>query len=446
MSGKTKETITIFGGTGDLSYRKLLPALFNLYVNQELSEDVQIVAIGRRDYSQEAYGKIIQSWIETYARVHVSDECMASFLEHVHYFQMDFTDLSQYALLDDYYASMQGSNNIVYLAVAPSFFDVIQTGMRTVKHLSKPKIILEKPFGENLEQARLLNRHLEECFGKENIYRIDHYLGKEMVRNILTIRKGNLLLRNAWDCKSIERVEISCLEEVGVETRGNYYDHVGAMKDMVQNHLLQILSIVALEDVDGVVKQEQLKILQALKKMDVDSIVLGQYEGYREEEKVAVDSNTETFVAMKLFVENERWKDVPFLIRTGKKMSKREIEVRILFKAVDGYEADVLVIKIQPVEGIYLEFNIKTPGGDGVSRAKMEFCQNCNLVYRMNTPEAYERMLLACFEEDRAWFTDWELIEASWLYMLDVEKKLRDVKVLTYPVGTDGPCSFFDLL
>lgn len=294
-----KLTLTIFGGTGDLTYRKLLPAMYNLYIKNQLPEEFLITPIGRRDYTDTDYQSVIEPWISEFAQVKVKDEQLQAFFEHIHYFRMDFTAQSQYHLLDQYYEAHPSENHVVYYAVAPDFFEGITDGVSIMENMHEPKIVLEKPFGASLELAKFLSKKLETLFGSDHIYRIDHYLGKEMVRNILTIRDANLLFKNVWNKDNIDHVQISALEEVGVETRGNYYDHAGALKDMVQNHLLQIMSIVAVDDPTGNMNEQQLAVLKQLRSVDKlkiqDTLLLGQYDGYRHELHVDPVSTTETF-------------------------------------------------------------------------------------------------------------------------------------------------------
>ncbi len=419
----SKKGITIFGGTGDLSYRKLMPALYNLYSRNLLGENFDLCAIGRRDYSRDDYLKIIKSWIEKYARMKYDEKVLNDFFTHINYLKMDFGQESEYIKLEEYYKDKNIDNHIVYLAVAPNFFEKISDGVNGVRSIVNPKIILEKPFGDSLESAKYLNGKLERYFTDDNIYRIDHYLGKEMIRNILSLRMTNPIFSNVWSNKDIDSVYISALETVGVETRGNYYDVAGALMDMVQNHLFQILSVVALDNPEGEIHNEQsnvLKKLRPVEQLDIhESMMLAQYDGYKLEDNVTPNSSTETFAALKIYIDNVRWYGVPFFIRTGKKCDNREVEVVIKFKKISPEaEQNLLVIKIQPVEGIYLEFNIKTPGEEsGLMKAKMEFCQSCEDVFRQNTPEAYERMIYACFDGDKSWFSMWSQIELSWDYI-----------------------------
>ena len=309
-------------------------------------------------------------------------------------------------------------------------------------------IVLEKPFGDTLENAKKLNLLLEKAFRPEHLYRIDHYLGKEMIRNILSVRCANPFFSNIWDSRSIARVEIEATETVGVETRGAYYDNAGAVKDMVQNHLFQLLSITALEDPSASdIKAQQLSVLQHLRPVTEenirDSAVFGQYEGYVREPKVSADSSTETYAALKLYVDVPRWKDVPFIIRTGKKCSDRHTSVIITLKpSAPGVPANRLVIRIQPSEEIQVQFNVKEPGdSEALHQVELEYCQSCMDIFSRNTPEAYERMLNACMHNEPEWFSQWDQIETSWKFIDRLKQAYRNagIPVYIYPQMTDGP-------
>ncbi|MDC7288158.1 glucose-6-phosphate dehydrogenase [Blautia schinkii] len=451
-----KQTFTIFGGTGDLTFRKLIPALYNMYAAEKDELCAQVVIIGRRDYTSEAYRELARGWVEKFARLHYKAEVYDELAKRITYYRMDFTDENAYGGLDELYRERGVEEHIFYFAVAPRFFSTIVRGLKRVSGAEGGKVVLEKPFGENLAAAASLNQEMEAFFKAENIYRIDHYLGKEMVRNIQTIRFANPIFSNVWDAEHIACVQISALEEVGVETRGGYYDHSGALKDMMQNHLFQILTIVAMEQPGspGVedMHQEQMKVLASLRIMDdtASSMVLGQYEGYRGEASVNPDSGTETYAALRLFVDNERWRGMPFYIRTGKKLGKREMQVAVVFKSpAPGLEQNILNIKIQPTEGVYLQFNIKKPGeSDDIIQAKMDFCQSCSFINQMNTPEAYERLIGACFRGERSWFSQWDQIETSWKYVDQIREKYHaeGCALHSYEPGTDGPAAAADLL
>ncbi len=441
--------LTIFGGTGDLCYRKLMPALYNLYTNGRIDNNDRIVAVGRREYTDEAYIEVIKGWVKRYARLEYNDKSFNNFSKNISYFKMDFTNPDEYERLSEYFCGRQIKENLFYYAVAPQFFGVISEGVIALKCINSPKLIIEKPFGETPEHAMRLNKRLEEYFGADRIYRIDHYLGKEMIQNILTIRFKNLLFESCWNNQNIDNVRIIATEEVGVETRAKYYDNAGALKDMVQNHLMQLLSFVAMEppESDYDLKDKQSQVFDCLRppeQLDIeDSLLLARYSGYLTEPDVAKDSVTETFVACKLYVDNDRWAGVPFYIITGKKMATREMNVIITFKKLTGQDKpNVLVFKIQPDEGVTLIFNIKTPGdGYEVIGAEMDFCQNCNLTYRMNTPEAYERLLYSAIKADRRWFSGWDQIYLSWRYIEKIKEIYHEkgLPIYEYLDGSTGP-------
>lgn len=454
----SRRLFTIFGGTGDLTFRKLMPALYNMYLSEQLNSQDRILVIGRRDYTDETYRQIVQSWVSQFARLPYQESDFTQFSRQINYLRMDFTDQTQYAQLEELYNRNGRADYIFYLAVAPRFFRVIAEGLAGIPAARQGKLVLEKPFGEDLASAKVLNQDLDKMFGRERIYRIDHYLGKEMVRNIQTIRFANPLFTDSWDARHIEFIQISALEDVGVETRGGYYDASGALKDMVQNHLFQLLSIVAMErptDFLGAdMHSEQLRVLRSLRPVGREpveqTLVLGQYDGYRAEEQVSPNSQTETYAALRLFVDNDRWRNMPFYIRTGKKTGKREMEVAVVFRR-SGPEVprNVLIIKIQPNEGVYLKFNIKKPGDtEELAQVKMNFCQNCVREYRINTPEAYERLLGACIRGERYWFAQWDQIETGWEYVESL-KTLAEKAGMTpvpYVSGTPGPEASAELL
>ena len=445
---ENKTAITLFGGTGDLTYRKLLPALYNLNGLGKLADDFKIVVIGRREYSQADYINIVRNWVKEHARTKFDDEQFESYAKRIIYFKMNMTNEDDYAMLQEFYAREDIQNHVYYFAVAPSFFMTITNGLK--KHCSEnnAKVIIEKPFGEDLEKAGLLNNELEKFFNQDEIYHIDHYLGKEMIQNILSLRFKNIIFKGIWNKDFIKNVQITAAETVGVGTRASYYDKSGALKDMVQNHLLQVLSLVAMEEPKGTessrIHESQYNLLSALKPIeDVrDSLVMGQYEGYLQEENIPADSKTETYAALKLYVDNERWQGVPFFIRTGKKMDSRETQVVVQFKAVGDVPGNVLIIRIQPDEGVYFQFNAKKPGTEKeLQQISLDFCQSCILENRINTPEAYERLLDACFKGDRSLFSQWDQIVASWTFVNDLIAKYEEQgsPLYTYEQGSKGP-------
>ena len=445
---ENKTAITLFGGTGDLTYRKLLPALYNLNVLGKLADDFKIVVIGRRAYTQSEYIDIAHTWVKEYARTKFDDEQFDAYAKKIIYFKMDMTNEDDYEMLQAFYSEQDIQNHVYYFAVAPSFFITITNGLKKYCSENNAKVIIEKPFGEDLEKAGLLNDELAKFFNQDEIYHIDHYLGKEMIQNILSLRFENIIFKGIWNKDFIENVQITAAETVGVETRASYYDKSGALKDMVQNHLLQVLSLVAMEEPkeEGSrgIHDSQLNLLSAIKPIENvnDSLVMAQYDGYLEEENISKDSKTETYAALKIFVDNERWNGVPFFIRTGKKLGDRETQVVVQFKSIDNAPGNVLVIKIQPDEGVYFQFNAKKPGTEQeLQPISLDFCQSCILENRMNTPEAYERLLYACFKGDRSLFSQWDQIVVSWTFVNDLLAKYHEQgsPLYTYPQGSMGP-------
>ncbi len=436
--------ITLFGGSGDLTYRKLLPAMYNLEVLGMLKDNFRIIAIGRRDYSTADYIGIAKKWIQDYSRKQFDEATFIRYSARISYFKMDISNMEEYRRLQDYYQSLEVDKHIYYYAVAPSLFLPITDGLAKYCRDNKAQVIVEKPFGETLAAATELNGKLESFYGKENVYHIDHYLGKEMIQNILSIRFHNAIFRGIWNKDYIQDVQITAAEKVGVGTRAGYYDQSGALRDMVQNHLLQVLSIVGLEAPNGNIAARQYELLSAIRPIEnvEEQVVMGQYEGYLEEENIPKDSRTETYVAVKLFVDNPRWEGVPFYIRTGKKMREQESKVVIRFKSELGEANNVLIIRIQPDEGIYLKFNAKKPGTEQeLQTVSMDFCQSCVLENRINTPEAYERLIYSAFKQDQSLFSKWDQIVVSWHFVNDLlqQYKAAGRPLYHYAEGSCGP-------
>ncbi len=461
--------LIIFGGTGDLAYRKLFPALYDLYIFDKLEKNFYIIGIGRRDYTNEDYRSIIKDWVKNFSRGAYNEEKFEKFCLNIFYYKLHFMELEEYKNLYNYFNKMNLSNNLIYYyAVSPEFFEPITDGL--AKHsdiLKESKIIVEKPFGKDLESAQRLNLIFKKYLDYKNIYYIDHYLGKEMLLNIMTIRFFNTMFNGVWNNEFIDNVQINVFESIGVETRGGYYDKSGAIADMLQNHIFQILSIVAMNEPDTFsssdIKDAQIDIFKKLRKInskDIDDyMVLGQYDGYIKEKNVNPNSKTETYVAMKIFIDNERWKDVPFYVRTGKKLHSREMSIIIQFKPTthtskmlaQNYgngdlqqiaENNILEIKIQPEEGINLRFNIKKPGtSDDIDVANLNYCQSCDAQNSINSPWSYERLLEACMNSNRTLFSRWEQIELSWKYMNEVMDNYRKYsnKLYIYEKGSKGP-------
>ena len=444
--------ITIFGGTGDLTYRKLLPAFYNLLENQHLPNKFNIVIIGRQDLSTEDYHELLIPWLKEHSRYDIDEDRLNDFLSMITYFEMVFTEDEGYVRLNDHFKKLNpDAKKLYYFAVSPSFFEVIAQKLSKHNCVKDAKIIIEKPFGNDLESAMNINETLTGIFGEAHIYRIDHYIAKEMVQNIFTIRFDNAIFKNIWNKDNISNIQISANETVGVESRGSYYDQTGALKDMFQNHLLQILSIVTMDNPDSMealdIHQKQEAILEALSIEDFDKdIVLGQYVAnkdslsYLAEEKVEKDSQTETYVALKLKINQPQWEGVPIYVRTGKRLNSKSTHIAIEFKEASHAKRNILMINVQPEEGVSLRFNIKKPGQSNETQTvSMDFCQSCNYENRMNTPEAYERLLLAALEEDHTLFASFKQVKLSWELVETISSKLKNKKPLPYLAYTERP-------
>lgn len=467
--------IVIFGATGDLTKRKLIPAIYALAYENLLPEQFKILALGRREYTTAAFQKQMEEAVGKYSRQPLQENIWGKIKQQITYMQFDFTEEeSGYAHLRGVLASSSAeglTNHLFFLAVAPDLFAPISVALHH-NHLLDEKdgwrrIMIEKPFGENLAKATSLNEILTKVLPEDRIYRIDHYLGKEMFQNILTLRFSNSLFEPLWNRHYIDHIQISITETMGVGARGGYYDRSGALKDMVQNHLLQLVSLIAMEPpvkMDAnCIRDEKLRVLRALRPVRKDTalneVVLGQYTantisgealpGYTEEERIAPDSQTPTFAAIKLWVDNYRWSGVPFYIRTGKRLNKKYGEIAIQFKKLPGFKLypdfqsaspNILVFRIQPSEGFYFQLNAKKPGNNyEMIQANMDYCQATP--YESNSPEAYERLILEAIRGNNALFTRWDELQASWQYIEGLEEVIHNVHVPLhpYPAGSCGP-------
>jgi glucose-6-phosphate 1-dehydrogenase len=475
--------MVIFGGTGDLTHRKLMPALYNMVNDQILPEQFAIVAVGRQEKTLEQYRNEVFASLKNFSRNKINESYWIKFRELVYYVQLDFTDQSGYGRLKGFLEELEkkvhtGGNRIFYLAVVPEYFETIVHGIQASKLANNKKawsrLVIEKPFGKDLMTARKLNHKLLEVFTESCIYRIDHYLGKEMIQNIMVLRFCNFVFESLWSNQFIDNIQISLNEKQGVGTRGGYYENSGAMRDMVQNHIIQILSLVAMEPpVDlntNSIRTEKLKVIQAIEEFTSerlnDHVVFGQYDkgvidnipvlAYRDEEKVLQYSNTETFVALKLQVNNFRWAGTPFYIRTGKRVGAASAEIVVQFKSLPKIlyfkdrhiqEPNLLVIRIQPNVGVFFQFNTKdfSTHHDIVS-TKMDTSYVRSTPG--NTPEAYERLLFDILRGDATLFSRWDEIEASWNFA-DRIIEYREQKKFDFPnyeAGTMGPEQAFELL
>ena len=478
--------MVIFGGSGDLTKRKLIPALYNLAKDHFLSQEFAVVGIGRRSLTHESFREKLTQEMEQSDMAARDLELWRWLTERLSYLSGDLQEANTYQQLhklltdiDQKYGTK--GNYFFYLATAPEFFSTIvqqlgAAGLTQENNGQWRRVIIEKPFGQDLESARLLNRELRTVLREEQIYRIDHYLGKETVQNILVFRFANGFLEPVWNRRYIDHVQITVAERVGVEDRGGYYDHAGALRDMVPNHLMQLLSLTAMEPpvsfAADAVRDEQAKVLHAIPRFSPEEVlnctVRGQYgEGvvdgkripaYRSEPHIAPTSTTETFVAMKLLIDNWRWADVPFYLRTGKCLPTRATEIALRFKraplllfrdtSVESLSSNWLVIRIQPDEGIALQFSAKIPGPVmRLGAVEMDFRYTD---YFGCTPSTgYERLLYDCMMGDQTLFQRADMVEAGWSIvepLLDVWKALPPRAFPNYAAGTWGPKDADELL
>lgn len=475
--------VTIFGGTGDLTSRKLMPALYNLAHEGLLPEEFAVVGIGRKEITPTEYRDKLKASVEKFSRYNINNEAWNFLAKRIHYYKMSIDNSDEYQGLKKYLENIDGSvgtkgNRLYYLSVAPSFFEIITLNLKNnamaQNRNSWQRLVIEKPFGHNLKTAIYLNKVITEVFPPENIFRIDHYLGKEMLQNLFVVRFGNTMFESIWNSKHISNIQITSSETVGVESRAQYYESSGALKDMLQNHMLQLLAYTAMEPPASLdarsIRNEKVKFFESLTKMDQASIrknvIRGQYgigtigyqnmPGYRDEAGINSDSNTETYVAMKLSASNFRWAGTPFYLRTGKRMKDKTTSIVLEFKSIPelfffkelkGMQPNLLEIRIQPTEGISFSFNAKTPGTKNeISNVKMDFCQSCT--YVNNSPESYERLISDVLHNDQTLFTSWEEIEASWKFVDNItDTWQRDPPSFpNYPAGSWGPVEADTLL
>ncbi|SFW46400.1 glucose-6-phosphate 1-dehydrogenase [Sinomicrobium oceani] len=480
---QTPTSIVVFGATGDLAKRKLFPAFFNLFLEGWMPEDFTIFSLGRKEHTDETFGEYILENIHNFSRNHDFSEAQWSqFREKIRYVPFDIkNDQSFYSLkkeLDEYDSEIaHRTDRIFYLSIAPNFIENVSNNLKKyelVKDRIKDRIIIEKPFGYDKASAIHLNNLLSNNFEENQIYRIDHYLGKETVQNILAFRFANIMFEPLWNNKYIDSIQITVAEKVGVEERGSYYDGAGALRDMIQNHLMQILCMVAMEP-PSVFKSSEIRnkkadVLKSVRRIHVEDIehytVRAQYTqgridghdkvGYLEEPGVNPGSKTETFVAMKFYIDNERWNGVPFYMRTGKSMAAKQSSVVISFKEVPDdtfrnnksmLSPNKLTINIQPEMDIKLSFMAKKPG------LNMKL-KPVDMVFDFfecspNTPEAYETLLLDVLEGDPTLFMRSDQVEEAWDVISNIQEaweRFDIAKMQTYPAGSWGPEASDELL
>ncbi len=475
----------IFGGAGDLTWRKLVPALFDLSQDRSLPAQFAIIAVDRCKLGDAALRRRLHDGVNQFSRHgKVETDAWNLFAKHVHYAQGDFKESATYSALGKQCEELEKkwdakAHRIFYMATPPSMFGEIpkylgKAGLAHDRDWSR--IVIEKPIGYDLESARALNAVLAASFDESQIFRIDHYLGKETVQNILAFRFANPLFEPIWDRRYIDYVTITVAETVGVEHRGGYYDHAGALRDMVQNHLMQLLCLVAMEPMVSFeadeIRNKKVDVLHAVRPIHRDAVaqsaVRGQYgagnpggiamPGYRDEADVAADSPTETFAALKLFIDNWRWQDVPFYLRTGKRLPQQASEVVIQFRAVPhqsfpaeaslGWQPSRLVLSIQPVEGIVLGFQAKYPGAKMQLRpVDMRFSYRES--FAVPSPDAYETLLWDVMKNDATLFMRADQVQAAWKIVMPVLEAWQATAPSDFPnyaAGTWGPENIQDLL
>jgi glucose-6-phosphate 1-dehydrogenase len=473
-------TLVIFGGAGDLARRKLLPALYNLHLDGLLPPRTAIVGVGRAPMTDEAYRELAKAGVADHSRRPVDEAAWRVFAESLFVVGASLEDSGAFAVLGSRLDTIEHErglpgNRVYYLAVPPSVFVPTVEQLARARFVPPPggptfaRLIVEKPIGHDLASARATNDAIATVFAESQIYRIDHYLGKETVQNILVLRFANSIFEPLFNQKYVDHVQITVAEEEGVGTRAGYYESAGALRDMAQNHLLQLLTLVAMEppySLDAeVVRDEKLEILHSLRPIEGEAVdaqvVRAQYaagfelgtpvRSYRDEPGVAKTSRTETFVALELFVDNWRWADVPFFLRTGKRMPKRASEISVQLKGVPPIlfnqdrsarlDPNVLTVRIQPDEGFALGISSKIPGpGLSIYPVKMDF--RYSSTFGASSPEAYERLLLDVMAGDPTLFMRRDAVEAAWRWITPILARWEEraeAPLPTYPAGEWGP-------
>jgi glucose-6-phosphate 1-dehydrogenase len=479
-------TIVIFGASGDLTARKLIPALYHLCKDKLMPPVFRIVGFARREKTDESWRQELRAALDQFSRSKpVDDKVWSAFAANVFYCRGDLADAAAYKKLEEMLTSFGSGplreNLLFYLATQPSQFGQVVEELHRAALLHKDgagwqRIVVEKPFGHDLASAHSLNNELTRYAHESQVCRIDHYLGKETVANILMFRFSNSIFERLWNRESVDHVQITISETLGVGERGGYYEEAGALRDMAQNHMLQVLSLIAMEPPVSLeaesVRDEKVKLLKSIRPLtpaDVaKQVVRGQYfagmvngqprPGYRQETKVKTDSNVETYVAIKLLIDNWRWSGVPFYLRTGKNLPMSASEVRIQFRPTPNVlfaaqcgqqlDANALTLRLQPNEGISLRFNGKVPGMSlGVRPVRMHFSYDAE--FGAYTPEAYERLLLEAIAGDATLFIRRDEVETAW-QIVDSIRNGWNGKPLTnrefYAAGTWGPIAADDLL
>ncbi|MBA2175340.1 glucose-6-phosphate dehydrogenase [Halobacillus locisalis] len=465
-------TFVLFGATGDLAKRKIYPALYNLYVEGKMPESISVIGLGRTELTNEDLQAQVEEALNEFSRRDVQSENIQEFLSKFRYFIFDAMKEESYDRLRKYIEDRESElgipdNRLFYLSVAPRLVEMITTQLDK-SGVSRTngwrRLIVEKPFGSDLESARELNACLKQVFDEEEIYRIDHYLGKPMVQNLESLIRPNPILKALWDHDQIANVQITASETVGVGSRASYYDKAGAIKDMVQNHLLQLVMMTAVHHEKKLspkqTEEKKREIMESLQPVEPENlsthVIRGQYEegelsgeavpAYRDESGVTEGSNNDTFFAAKLCIDNEYWRGIPFYIRTGKRMNEKSTRIVIEFKKDTddaGIVSNLLVIQVNPDESISLRVNMKDNSTDQFEPQYISFSDNSS-----TQPEAYERLLYDGMVGNSTYFAHWHEVELSWEWVQPILDAFEqdEVPLHFYPAGSKGPSASHELL
>ncbi|RST76580.1 glucose-6-phosphate dehydrogenase [Siminovitchia acidinfaciens] len=471
-------TFVLFGATGDLAKRKIFPTLYNLFLDNKLPDPFAVIALGRKNFSSQAFRLHVLESLKIFSRRFPENtDSTETFLQMIHYHSLNATDNQGYLKLVDYIKHLETvlripENRLFYLSMAPEFIDTVtsnikKSGLDSINGWKR--LVIEKPFGFDLSSAQNLNNKLGNAFDEAEIYRIDHYLGKSMVQNLEVLKFANPMFQDIWNKENISNVQITASETVGVEERADYYDQAGAIRDMFQNHMLQILMMTAMQQPKKLnskeIRKEKLKVMEALQPLQKEnicsSIIRGQYEagaingipvkGYREEPGVESLSKNDTFIAAKVLINHPAWYGVPFYIRTGKRMKEKSTRIVIEFKKklsiVDAKDSDKTIPNLLTIEvnkeGISLQLNIKNPETNKIEPASFSFSANNG-----NTPAEYELLLYDVFRGNSTFFAHWKEVELAWKWVqpaLEAFEK-SDCPLHTYPAGSLGPVAADQLL
>jgi glucose-6-phosphate 1-dehydrogenase len=464
------QVLVIFGASGDLTRRKILPALYNLFYDDCLPERFAVVGYARSGWDDDTFRKQARASVEEFSRRDLDEAKWNAFAELLHYVAGTFDEQDSFVPLEQKLAELDRAHDtagrrLYYCATPPSAFPLVVERLATCGPQDQAAIVIEKPFGRDLESARELTTMIHEVFDESRVFRIDHYLGKETVQNILVLRFANSLFERAWNREAIEHIQITFSESIGVGSRGAYYEESGAIRDIVQNHLFQVLAFLAMEPPRSLepdaIRDETVKLLAAVRPVDPRDVVRGQYEagvidgehvpGYREEEEIASDSEVETYAAVRAWIDNWRWSDVPIFMRTGKRLPRQVTEIAVVFRHAPAYlfedvglpppPADHLVIRISPTEGLSFDFQAKKDGpGFEPETERMHFSEGDP----STTPEAYERLLHDAMLGDQTLFTRREGVERAWELVEPVLDLAGSVNL--YPAGSWGPPEADDLI